>query len=62
MVSWCNISFADETQKLMNDYINEGWMLVGKPEVNGKHRLYKKEEYGIRTENLIVAYKKLITH
>ena len=26
----CKISFADETQKSMNDYLNEGWILFGK--------------------------------
>ena len=37
----CNNSFADETQKSMNDYINEGWLLEkGKVEVRGIHRLY----------------------
>ena len=36
----CNNSFADETQKSMNDYINEGWLQEGKVEVRGIHRLY----------------------
>ena len=29
----CNNSFADETQKSMNDYLNEGWILDGKEKV-----------------------------
>ena len=29
----CKISFADETQKSMNDYLNEGWILDGKEKV-----------------------------
>ena len=36
----CNNSFADETQKSMNDYLNEGWILDEKVEVNDIHRLY----------------------
>ena len=36
----CNNSFADETQKSMNDYISEGWIQQGEVEVRGIHRLY----------------------